>query len=235
MNIPRQMLNLIGIVVAVGLLVAGVTLIALPMYGSAQKIDLETSTVAQTNGIYEVQVARLAGANEDIDQLTADVSALREQIAPAPHLDDAMVIVVDAAQATDATIETVSAGDPEPWTPRTGLADAEGTGTAPADPAAAPAEGEAAPAEGADAAATTETTEGTDAATGGAETPAAEPEASPQQQIPLTITLTVRDARSAARFVDALGAGPRLLVPIDATLDGETLTVTALALVRTET
>ncbi len=35
-------------------------------------------------------------------------------------------------------------------------------------------------------------------------------------------------------FVDALGAGPRLISPIDATLDDGTLTVTVLTFMRTE-
>jgi hypothetical protein len=50
----------------------------------------------------------------------------------------------------------------------------------------------------------------------------------------VTIRVAVPSAEAAAAFMDALGRGPRLLLPIDGTLDGPTLTVTALALVRTE-
>ena len=229
MNIPRQMINLVGVVVVVALLVAGLTMIVLPMYSSARSIDADTANVAQTNQLYDVRVSRLTAAQAEIETLTGDVTALRRQIAASSQLDDVMQIVVDSAKATGATIESVSAADAEPWAPRTGL-EGEGDTGAPVD--AAPAEGEAAPAEGEG----TETTETTDAAAdAGTEAPAeAEPAASPQQQIPVTITVEVPDARAAAAFIDALSRGPRLLATIDGTLEEGTLTVTALALVRTE-
>ena len=78
---------------------------------------------------------------------------------------------------------------------------------------------------------------GCDATTGagaGETSTETEPAVSPQQQIPVTITVQVTDARSAAAFIDALSRGPRLLATIDGTLEEGTLTVTALALVRTE-
>jgi hypothetical protein len=52
--------------------------------------------------------------------------------------------------------------------------------------------------------------------------------------VPLTIVVELADASQAAAFIDALGRGPRLLAPIDGTLDDGTLTVTALAFIRTE-
>ncbi|MBD8023876.1 hypothetical protein [Microbacterium gallinarum] len=232
MNIPRQMINLLGIVVVVALLVAGLTMVVLPMYSSARAIDTDTANVAQTNQLYDVRVSQLTAAQAEIETLTGDVTALRRQIAASSQLDDVMQIVVDSARATGATIESVSAADAEPWAPRTGLEGDDDAGAAPAD--TAPAEGEAAPAEG-------DTTETGDATTdpamdaGAGETPAeTEPAASPQQQIPVTITVEVPDARSAAAFIDALSRGPRLLATIDGTLEEGTLTVTALALVRTE-
>ena len=56
----------------------------------------------------------------------------------------------------------------------------------------------------------------------------------PQQQLTVTIEVAAPDARTAMAFVDALGRGPRLLAPIDATLDDGTLTVTVLTFMRTE-
>jgi len=231
-NIPRQMINLIGVVVVVALLVAGVTMIALPGWCSARATDGDTAGVAQTNEIYEVQVATLTAAQDDIEALTGEVTGLRRQIAASSQLDDVMQIVVDSARATGVQIENVTAADAEPWMPRTGL-DGDDAGAAPTDEPAAAPEGEA--------------TEGESAADAGGETPAAgegeaaaetAPEAdsaaSPQLQIPLTITVAVPNADAAGAFMDALGRGPRLLVPIDGTYEGETLSVTALALVRTE-
>lgn len=227
MTVPKQLINLIGIVVIVALLVAGVTLIAMPMYGSARTIDADTRTVAETNDLYEVRIARLTEANGRIQDISADVSRLRGEIAASSHLDDVMAIVVDAAASAGATIDGVSAADAEPWTPRAGLGDDEAAAPAPADEPAA--EGGAEPAAGGGA------DDGAVADGGAADgTAAVAPAVSPRKQIPVTITVTPPDAAAAAAFVDALGRGPRLLVPIDATLAGGTLTVTALALVRTE-
>lgn len=230
MNIPRQMINLIGLVLVVGVLVAGIALIALPPYGSAQSIDTDTRSVAQTNGLYQVRVTSLSADAERIDEITADVTQLRLEIPSSSHLDDVVQIAVDAAAETGATIEGFEAAAPEAWAPRSGLGD-DGEQAAPTDtpeaatPDANAAEGETpapeATGDGTDPAATPPA-EGTDAS------------ASPQRQIPVTIRVAVTDAAAAAAFMDALGRGPRLLLPIDGTLDGPTLTVTALALVRTE-
>lgn len=229
MNIPRQMINLIGIVLVVGILVAGIALIALPPYGSAQVIDTDTRSVAQTNGLYEIRVTSLSADAERIDEITADVTQLRLEIPASSHLDDVVQIAVDAAVETGVTIEGFEAAAPEAWAPRTGLGE-DGQQAAPTDapattPDAGTTEGNApapeATADGTDPA-TTPPVEGTDAA------------ASPQRQIPVTIRVAVPSAEAAAAFMDALGRGPRLLLPIDGTLDGPTLTVTALALVRTE-
>jgi hypothetical protein len=232
---PRQMINLVGLVVVVALLVAGVTLIALPMYGSARAIDSDTAAVAQANDLYDVRVATLSGAKERIDEIDADVSGLRGQIAGSSQLDDVMLIVVDAAESAGATIEGVSAADPEPFAPRTGLTSDDGSGTAPVDDPAAPAP-EPTPTEG-DASESTERADAADAADAAPAEGATVDEgaaASPQLQIPITISVTVPDSDAAAAFMDALGRGPRLLSLIDGSFEGETLTVTALALVRTE-
>jgi TolA-binding protein len=230
-NIPRQMINLLGIVVVVALLVAGLTMVVLPMYSSARAIDTDTANVAQTNQLYDVRVSQLTAAQAEIETLTGDVTALRRQISASSQLDDVMQIVVDSARATGATIESVSAADAEPWAPRTGLEGDDDAGAAPADD---PAEGEATPAEG-DTTETGGATTDPPADAGAGETSTeTEPAVSPQQQIAVTITVEVPDARSAAAFIDALSRGPRLLATIDGTLEEGVLTVTALALVRTE-
>ena len=228
---PRQMINLIAIVLTAGLLFAGTMLVVLPVYGSARTTETSARDVAQTNDVYQLQVDRLAEAEARIDEIAADVAALRLGIPASSRLDDVMQIVVEAAEATGATIEGFAAVEPEAWTPRTGLG-GDDAGSAPTDdtataappttdeagspaptaspPAAGEAEGQTPPADETDAA------------------------ASPQRQIPVTITVAVPSAEAAAAFLDALGRGPRLLLPIDGTLDETTLTVTALAFVRTE-
>ncbi len=218
MNTSKQLINVLGIVVVVGIVVAGIALIALPLYSNAQATDASTRQVAQTNEIYQIQVAQLSADKDRIDEIDADVAELRREITDIPQLDDVMELVVAAAAANGATIESVTVADPEAWSPRTGLSDSE------ADTSAAPTEtepsGEATAADEAPA----------DAAA--AVTPPADAADSPQRQIPVTIEVTIADAAAAAAFVDALRTGPRLIAPIDATLEDGTLTVAALAFVR---
>ena len=216
MNIPKQLINLLGAVVVIGVVVAGIALIALPMYGSSQTTDASARTVAQTNDVYDIQVQTLAAERERMDEITADLASLRRQIAAIPQLDDVFEIVIASAADTGATITSVTASDPEAWAPR-GAASDDPTATAPADTAVEPASPE------------------TDATEVGGTAPADGTTApSPSQQVPLTIVVELADASQAAAFIDALGRGPRLIAPIDGTLADGTLTVTALAFIRTD-
>lgn len=228
MNIPKQLINLLGAVVVIGVVVAGIALIALPMYGSSQTTDASARTVAQTNDVYDIQVQTLAAERERMDEITADLANLRRQIAAIPQLDDVFEIVIASAADTGATITSVTASDPEPWAPR-GAAPDDPTATAPADESAT---ADAEPTEPVGPEPSAPETDAADVAatapTGGATEPA------PSQQVPLTIVVELADASQAAAFIDALGRGPRLLAPIDGTLADGTLTVTALAFIRTE-
>ncbi|NLP85904.1 hypothetical protein HF576_18900 [Microbacterium sp. CFH 90308] len=228
MNIPKQLINLLGAVVVIGVVVAGIALIALPMYGSSQTTDASARTVAQTNDVYDVQVQTLAAERERMDEITADLTSLRRQIAAIPQLDDVFEIVIASAADTGATITSVTASDPEPWAPRGGATD-DPTATAPAGVADESAADATVPAELEPTASETNAPDpAATAPTDGATAP------SPTQQVPLTIVVELADASQAAAFIDALGRGPRLLAPIDGTLADGTLTVTALAFIRTE-
>ncbi|GAB2839201.1 hypothetical protein ACFQ0P_12695 [Microbacterium insulae] len=234
MNVPRQFVNLIGAVVVVAILALGITLIAVPLYSDSQTIDASRREVAQTNDIYAVQVAQLSSANERIDEINADVATLRAQITPILALDDIIEIVLRSAEANGAAIESVTVADIEAFAPRPGAAAEDATARATAsDPTAPTEEDQTAVDESAaetDAAAADDTTDAAAAET--AETPPAEAE-SPQSQVPLTIEVTVESAARAAAFMDALGQGPRLIVPTSAKLDAGRLIITAYALMRT--
>lgn len=240
MNVPKQFVNLIGAVVVVAILALGVTLVAVPLYSNSQTIEASRREVAQTNDIYSVQVAQLSSANERIDEINTDVATLRAQITPILALDDIIEIVLRSAAANGAAIESVTVADIEPFTPRPGAAAGDATARATASDPTAPAEEDqtavdeaAADAEG-DAAAADDSA--ADDASGAAGTETAETPAegeSPQSQIPLTIEVTVESAARAAAFMDALGQGPRLIVPTSAKLDSGRLIVTAYALIRT--
>lgn len=239
MNLPKQLINLLGVVVIIALLVAGITLIALPLYTNAQTTDATTRGVAQSNDVYGIQVAQLTAESERIDEIEGDVAQLGKQITPIPQLDDVMSIVVVASAATGATVESITVGEIEAFQPRTGAAadqaaaqatasdpttqpDAEQTASADDVAAADPATEGDAPASGVE--------QGSDAA---ASAPAGPEADSPQRQIPITIQVKVGTAAKAAAFMDALGAGSRLLSPVHGTYDAGTLLVSALAFMRT--
>lgn len=228
MNIPKQLINLLGVVVVIAVLVAGIALIALPMYGSSQTTDASARSVAQTNDIYDIQVLTLSAARDRMDEVTAALADLRRQIAAIPQLDDVFEIVIASAAEVGGTITSVSAGDPEPWSAR-GTAGEDAEAAVPAPESATPETESSETTPAADA--------GTAAATGSASTPdagTAPAGESPWQQVTLTIVVELGDASQASALIDALGRGPRLIAPIDGTFADGTLTVTALAFIRTE-
>lgn len=231
MNGNRQLVNLVGLLLVVAILVAGVALVALPMYAQSRTIDANTVAVEQTNAIYEAQITQLAAADEEIDAVDADLATLRTAIPANTSLDDVFEIIAAASTRADVTISTIKVVDPEQWAPRAGVdtdpeAAAAAEAAADADAAPDPATDDGA-AEGTGGSATDE------AATDGT---AAEEQVGPQpqQQLTVTIEVEVADAEAAMTFVDALGRGKRLIAPIDATLDDGTLTVTVLTFIRTE-
>jgi hypothetical protein len=219
-NIPKQFVNILGIVAVVVVLVAGIAMIALPMYGAARTTDAETATVAQTNSIYEIQVARLTAEAETIDDTIAHVDDLRREITVIPKRDDIYEIVVEAALETGASLTSVTTSELQPFVPP-GAAEQEEAAPVEETPAEETASTEGAASSGAETGATAEVVE-------------AETGDSLQEQVPVAIVVTVSDADEAAEFIDALGSGPRLLAPVDATYGGGTLTVNALAFVRAE-
>lgn len=254
MTLNKQFINLLGILLAVVVVVAGLALIAMPMYSQAQTTDNETATVAQSNSVYQVQIDALSAANERIDDIDENLADLRVQIAATPKLDDVFEIVGAAAQQADVRIESITGGEIAAWVPRTAL-DAEGNPVTVAPEAPVT-----------DAATDGAATEGT--ATPAPVTPTT-PETSPQQQVVLTITIDMAQpfamptadaaaddpppaadaesvdpaavraaataqAQKAAAFVDSLAVGPRLIAPTNVAYSGGKLTLSVLAFIRTE-
>lgn len=225
MSIPKQFINVIGTLIVLAALVAGILLAALPMYTQSLTTTVDALLAAQTNSIYSEQVRGLRAEEARFAEIQADVDALQTQIPGRTRTDDLFEIVGNAAAAAGVTVVGASALDPIAWVPR----------TAPeSDDAAAPAEAPAAdPA--ADAAAQPEPpVDGTEPA-GEAPVVAAE---SPALEFAFAIIITTDDPAKAALFIDLLGAGPRLLSVVHSELveedDALRLTVNALAFVRTE-
>lgn len=220
MNANKQFINLLGIVVIVAILVAGVALIALPMWSQSQTTDASTRTVAQTNAVYEAQVSQLTAVMDGDADLDRQLAELRADIPAITKFDDVFEIVNDAVNDLDLTIQKISIAETEDWVPRVDASSAPVVDAAPAaqDPATA-----------------SEATETADEAT---ETPAApastEVAASSQRQAAVNIEVAAPDAKTATAFIDALGKGPRLLSPLNAAFDDGTLTLTVLTFFRTE-
>ena len=259
MNANKQLINLAGILIIVVIVVAGVALVAMPMYSQSQTIDGQTRSVAQTNMVYEQQIAQLTEAEARITELDGDLDELRREITLSPQLDDLHLLIESAAKSVDVHVSSVNVDDPEGWSAR-------GRGT----PEEAPAV-EASTAEpGADAAAEAGA-EPAPAGADGEEAPAASAEeeiAGPQRQVLATIVIDVGTgfaedpvqteeadadgdaegeggtvlladdvleelAAKGVEFVDALRKGPRLVTPIDLKYEDGELTVTVLTYYRT--
>ncbi len=235
MQLNRQIINLLGVVVVAAILAAGILLGAMPLYFESRATQAQADEVARASEMQEVQVQALRRDAERIDEIEADLAALRAQIPADPRLDDVFALVNRAAQSAGVTISSAMASDPEPWTKRTAPGADPAAPAAPAAPdqpaGAADASGEAAPV---DPAAGATAPEGADAAA----IPPAAAQTAPETQVPVSIVVVAGDTASAARFAEALGDGPRLLGITHANMtsatDGYTLTLDALAFVRTE-
>ncbi len=261
MNANKQLINLAGILIVVVLLVAGIALIALPMYGQSRAIDDQTRTVAGSNTVYEQQIAILSEASERVDEIDQALASLREQIAATPQLDDVLELVTSSARNLDLRVVSVSADDPEPWLPRDRIDEEGNAVVAEAEPAPAAATTDTPATEEDASAETADSGDGT--STGDETTPTPEQTASPQRQLLLTVTIDLTlpfaleaddaadqgassdasepdaadvaaRAAKAADFVDALGKGPRLMSPIDVAYTDGKLVVSALTYFRTE-
>jgi type II secretory pathway pseudopilin PulG len=235
-NGNKQLINLAGVLIVAVLIVAGVALIAMPLYSESQSTDAQTQTVAGSNAVYEQRIVRLTEA--------------QSRIAASAQLDDVYRLISTSAKDVDMRIESIEVGEAAAWVPRDAL-DEEGNAVVP--------EGEATtPATTAEADAAADDATSDSASAEGAAVPEEAAEESPQRQVLLTITLDVRKpyevsgtgsednsdetivdtdllaalAARTARFVDGLAEGPRLVSPIDVTLEEGKLVVTALTYFR---
>jgi hypothetical protein len=201
---PKQLVTVLGLVVSLGVIALGVFLVALPLYFQAVGVDAQTATVANTNAIYQAQVDQLTAEEENLDQINATVADLRSQIPATGQLDDVFEVVARAAEASGVSLTAVSAGEQVAFTARTG---ATAGGAAPVAPVPAP---------------TPSATEGATEPTTGTTTDAAAPvdgiATAGRQQVDFVISAQAADMAQATAFVDALRAGPRLLIPETVTM-----------------
>lgn len=242
MNATKQLINLAGLLVVAVLVVAGLTLIAMPLYTQSKAIDTDTATVAGSNRVYETRIAKLTEAQGRVDEIDDDLDALRRQIAAEPQLDDVHNLISAAAEAADLRIDVVEAGEVEAWVARGSHEEGAGAAAVPVEPV--PTAADAGDDEAEEPAAPVPTTQD-----------------APQKQVLLTVTLdttkpfsilesgagdAVADetefdtdalddlARRVALFMDRLAVGPRLVSVIDTDYGDDMLVVSLLTYIRTE-
>lgn len=214
--VPKQLLNVAGALLVLVVLAAGILLVAVPLYVQSGSTSAEAVRTAQSNDVSAAQVEALRAHARELPALHSDVAALREQIPAVGRLDDVFDLVGAAAVLAGVEVVSVAAEDPAPWTGRAG-----------ADAAAAPQGDETAEADAAELAAASP-----------APSPSAAAADSPQRQVSFAIVVDTVDPLAAARFLDALGAGPRLVSIVHADVAREEdrfrMTANVLAFIRTE-
>ncbi|KQZ83961.1 hypothetical protein ASD56_07975 [Microbacterium sp. Root166] len=222
---PKQLINIIGLVVCLGILALAIALVAVPMYLQSVGTNAEASQVAQTNDIYQIQVDSLEVQSERMDEIEASVADHRAEIPATNRLDDVFELIARSASATGVELQTATAGLDAPFTVRTEALVvgevAEVTEPAETDPTTDPAVEDPA------AAAPTDTSGDVPVAAGDG-----------RVQVDFVFTVTAVDFNTVVRFLDALRSGPRLLSSIQSTViptgTGYDVTVSALTFVLPE-
>jgi len=213
MSLPKQLINLLGLVVVIAVLAIGGALVAAPLYSQSLSTDADTARVAQTNAQYDAQVQSLLAAKKELPSTKKEVAALRKQIAVPNHLDDVFELAVLSAEGTGSTITNVTAGDVIPFIARTSTDGSTGP------------------------AATSETSDEDAAASSSldAASTASATSDDARQQASFTITVEVPSPEAAADFLDGLREGPRLVAMTHSALEDSNgqleLTVDALAFI----
>ncbi len=227
MTMQRRLISLVGTLVVIIALAASTLLFALPVYMESRDIKNQEAQVAASNQILVARIEALRVQDAEMPRIEAELGELRAELPHIPQLDDVVKLALRAAAEVDGSILSVEFSAPTGFKPRapedvlTSLPAAVvgvTAGSAPADNAD-PGEPSTADPDG--------------------EAPGRESTADVERlQVPVIITVTAATTTAAARFLDELREGPRLL-QIETTtgvLDPETdevnLTVTGLVFVQ---
>jgi hypothetical protein len=211
--VNKQLVNLIGAAASLLIIVLGVAVFALPLFSAANTTAASADDVARQNRTQQTVLDTLTAQSDDMTSLDRTVAELRAEIPAAPHLDDVLLLAVQAAVAEGGIVTSVTPATAEPFAPRTDETEAP--------PSAAPEE----------ATTGTDETEQTPA-------PAASPAAAEQQQISVTVVVEAGDVAAATRILDGLRQGPRVAAVTQAAVTSAaedekvTLTVTLLVFFR---
>jgi hypothetical protein len=215
----KQIISLIGGLVAAGVLVLAFVVGVVPQLTTANSTNAQAAQVDATNQAYQAQITHLQKAKETIGQTEASVAQLHTQISAEPLNWQIFRQIAVAADAAKATVESIDADDPVAFVQQTAPVPA---GSATPAPTPTPVPSPSASTDAAGAASTPATVAPTTATTNG------------RLQVPFTISVTVPDAQAAITFMDGLRKGPRLIGVVTSTAtsqsaDGIKLDVDALA------
>ncbi|WP_028709086.1 hypothetical protein [Propionicicella superfundia] len=111
MNLPRKLINLMGGAVVLGVLVAGITLAAVPVYMASTDLDAQREQAKSANDVRAVQVEVLRNQATQRASLDADVTSLQGQIPSSRSVDTILQAAVAAARRVDATLVTMKVSD----------------------------------------------------------------------------------------------------------------------------
>lgn len=196
-RVNKQLVNLIGGAASIAIIVLGVVVFAIPLYGSARTINSEADTVAQRNSTAQSTLDALRAQSAAMSALNNTVASLRVQIPVKPQVEDVLSLASRAAAAHGATVTAVTPTPAVAFAERTSVIDpaaAANAAPAPAAPVATPAPGDPSAAAGA---------------------PPANP-ATGAQQSSVLVTISVPTVAAATAIVDELRAGPRLIAILNA-------------------
>ena len=91
----RQTINLLGAVLTVAVLLAGVLLGVLPRLDQASQSRQERDTVAAQNTTQQMLISTYARQRATLPQLQSEVADLKQQIASGPHLEQLIDVASD--------------------------------------------------------------------------------------------------------------------------------------------
>lgn len=133
MNIPSRLINLIGAVTVVGVLLAGLVLVALPVYLGSKEVDAMRLSAQQANDLTQLRIDSLAKMQDDLPDLQDKVRNLRSEIPQVNRIDTVSRLASQAATDSGATLLEMQVSDPEEYSAPTGPTTDEGKSSTAAD------------------------------------------------------------------------------------------------------
>lgn len=188
MNVPKKLINILGGTVVLGILVAGVSLVTLPVLLASTDLDSQRQQEQQANASRQIQVEVLRSQATARASLDADVADLKQQIPADRDVDSMLSAAVTAASKSGTTITAAAVGSSVDFS----LADGGDPETA--APTTSKASANPSPSGGTSA---------------GSGAPSGTPSGPGQFRVKITVHAASTDQVTA--FVEALRTGPRLL------------------------